>query len=95
MASCSVESRDFETPQSGLAGLNKRTLHSNSPSPLPHLQRFSSPVDGSNVPFFIGTATPGAASVENHQFPAGFDARLQLYYGDWCRHSDLKGKGKN
>ncbi|XP_010275881.1 PREDICTED: transcription factor TCP2 [Nelumbo nucifera] len=83
------------TISSGLAGLNRGTLQSNSPSPLAHLQRFSSPVDGSNVPFFIGTAAPGAASVENHQFPAGFDARLQLYYGDGCRHSDLKGKGKN
>ncbi|XP_010247408.1 PREDICTED: transcription factor TCP2-like [Nelumbo nucifera] len=83
------------TISSGLAGFNRGTLQSNSPSPLPHLQRFSSPVDGSNVPFFIGTATSAAAPVENHQFPAGFDGRLQLYYGDGCRQSDLKGKGKN
>lgn len=81
------------TISSGLAGYNRGTLQSNSPSLLPHLQRFS-PIDGSNVPFFMG-----AAPVENHhhhhQFPPGFDGRLQLYYGDGSRHSDQKGKGKN
>ncbi|XP_043701303.1 transcription factor TCP2-like [Telopea speciosissima] len=77
---------------SGLGGFNRGTLQSNSPSPFPHFQRFSSSVDGPSVPFFIGTASsPAAAPVENHQFPSG----LQLYYDDGCRQSDLKGKGKN
>lgn len=82
-------------------GFNRGTLQSNS-SLFPHIQRFgsSSPIDGSNVnvPFLIGTAPP----VENHnhhhhQFPAGFDGRLHLYYGDGSRHSDSdqKDKGKN
>ncbi|XP_043688564.1 transcription factor TCP2-like [Telopea speciosissima] len=81
---------------SGLGGFNRGTLQSNSPSPLPHLQRFSSPVDGPSLPFFMGTAASAAAApVENHHFPSGgFDGRLQLYY-DGCRQSDLKGKGKN
>ncbi|KAF8413552.1 hypothetical protein HHK36_001543 [Tetracentron sinense] len=83
------------TISSGLSGYNRGTLQSNSPFPLPHLQRFSSPVDGSNIPFFIGTPASAVAPVENHHFPAGFDGRLQLCYGDGCRHSDLKGKGKN
>lgn len=88
----------------GLAGFNRGTLQSNSPSLLPHLQRFST-IDGANVPFFIGTAAAAAASasaappLENHhhhhQFPPGLDGRLQLYYGDGSRHSDQKGKGKN
>ncbi|KAA8519467.1 hypothetical protein F0562_013723 [Nyssa sinensis] len=83
------------TISSGVAGFNRGTLQSNSPSLLPHLQRFS-PIDGSNVPFFIGPVAPIAAPVENHhQFPSGFDGRLQLYYGDGGRHSDQKGKGKN
>ncbi|KAL0398314.1 UNVERIFIED_CONTAM: Transcription factor TCP2 [Sesamum radiatum] len=81
---------------SGLAGFNRGTLQSNSSSPslLPHLQRFP---DGSPPSFFIGTA----ASVENHhQFLSGYDARLQLCYGDAHannsgRHSGQKGKGKN
>lgn len=81
---------------SGLAGFNRGTLQSNSSSPslLPHLQRFP---DGSPPSFFIGTA----ASVENHhQFLSGYDARLQLCYGDahannGGRHSGQKGKGKN
>ncbi|XP_062096092.1 transcription factor TCP2-like [Humulus lupulus] len=93
---------------SGLAGFNRGTLQSNSPSLLPHFQRFS-PIDGTNnVPFFIGAAAPAAAAppMENHhhsnhnhhhQFSAGFvDGRLQLCYGDGNRHSDQqKGKGKN
>ncbi|XP_010940957.1 transcription factor TCP2 [Elaeis guineensis] len=82
----------------GLAGFNRGTLQSNSPSQLPHhhLQRLSSPVDGSNLPFFFSSAASAAAatSTEN-QFSAGFDGRLQLCYGDGYRHSDLKGKGKN
>ncbi|XP_068655698.1 transcription factor TCP24-like [Aristolochia californica] len=73
---------------SSLAGFNRGTLQSNSQSPLPHIQRFSSPVDGP-VPFFIGPPGP------ENQFPAGFDGRLHLYYGDGCRQSDLKGKGES
>ncbi|KAL7243153.1 hypothetical protein ACSBR1_015551 [Camellia fascicularis] len=94
------------TISAGLAGMNRGTLQSNSLSLLPHLQRLSSssPIDASNsnvnvnVPFFIGTAAPNAASLENHhhhQFPHGLDGRLQLSYGDSGRHSDHKGKGKN
>lgn len=86
------------TISSGLAGFNRGTLQSNSsPSLLPHLQRFgsSSPIDGSNLPFFIGTTPPVENHHHHHQFPAGFDGRLQLYYGDGSRHSDQKGKGKN
>ncbi|KAF5944068.1 hypothetical protein HYC85_018145 [Camellia sinensis] len=93
------------TISAGLAGMNRGTLQSNSPSLLPHLQRLSSSshIDASNsnvnvnVPFFIGTAAPNAASLENHhhQFPHGLDGRLQLSYGDSGRHSDHKGKGKN
>ena len=92
---------------SGLAGFNRGTLQSNSPSLLPHLQRFS-PIEGTNVPFFLGAAAAAPASaapsMENHHqhhhhrhhFPAGFaDGRLQLCYGDGSRHSDHKGKGKN
>uniref|UniRef100_A0A5B6Z0V3 Putative TCP transcription factor n=1 Tax=Davidia involucrata TaxID=16924 RepID=A0A5B6Z0V3_DAVIN len=83
------------TISSGVAGFNRGTLQSNSPSLLPHLQRFP-PIDGSNLPFFIGTAAPNAAPVENHhQLPPGFESRLQLRYGDGGRHSDQKGKGKN
>ncbi|KAH7673840.1 Transcription factor TCP protein [Dioscorea alata] len=78
----------------GLAGYNRGTLQSNSPSQLPHhhLQRFApSAVDGPNIPFLFGTAP----SPEN-QFSSGFDARLQLCYGDGFKHSsDLKGKGKS
>ncbi|RDX68317.1 Transcription factor TCP2, partial [Mucuna pruriens] len=95
---------------SGLAGYNRGTLQSNSPSFLPHLQRFQ-PIDGSsNLPFFIGAPAPASASASaappmennnnnNHhqlQFSPVFDARLQLCYGDGTRHhSDHKGKGKN
>lgn len=85
------------------AGLNRGTLQSNSQpsSLLPHLQRLSSssPIDGSNVPFF---AAHNAASMDNHhhhhhhhQFPDGLDGRLQLCYGDAGRQSDHKGKGKS
>ncbi|XP_044460741.1 transcription factor TCP2 [Mangifera indica] len=82
----------------GLAGFNRGTLQSNSsPSLLPHIQRFgTSPIDGSNVPFFIGTTpSPVENPHQHHQFPAAFDGRLHLYYGDGSRHSDHKGKGKN
>ncbi|XP_061370013.1 transcription factor TCP2 [Gastrolobium bilobum] len=87
------------TISSGLAGYNRGTLQSNSPSLLPHPQRFS-PLDGSsNVPFFIGAAPPAASTMvdNNHhlQFSPVFDGRLQLCYGDATRHSDQKGKGKN
>ncbi|CAJ1935664.1 unnamed protein product [Sphenostylis stenocarpa] len=93
------------TMSSGLAGYNRGTLQSNSPSLLPHLQRFSPPIDGSTVPFFIGAAPPAppAPAMENsnnnhhhHQFSSVFDgSRLQLYYADGGRHSDQKGKTKN
>ena len=80
------------TISSGLAGFNRGTLQSNSPSFLPHhLQRFSS-MDGSS-PFYIGT--PPMENHHHHTFPAGLDGRLQLYYGDGSRSSDQKGKGKN
>ncbi|KAK7332160.1 hypothetical protein VNO80_28908 [Phaseolus coccineus] len=90
---------------SGLAGFNRGTLQSNSPSFLPHLQRFQ-PLDGSsNLPFFIGAPAPSSApptidsnNNNNHhhlQFSPVFDGRLQLCYGDGTRHSDHKGKGKN
>lgn len=76
-------------------GLNRGTLQSNLPFQLPHqhLQRLSSSVDGSNLPFFLGQAT--AATSAGNQFPAGFDGRLQLCYGDEYRQSDFKGKGKS
>lgn len=91
---------------SGLAGFNRGTLQSNSSSPpslLPHVQRFS-PIDGPSSAFFSSTtASPpnaAVAPVENHHhhhhhFLPGFDARLQLCYGDGTRHSDHKSKGKN
>ncbi|XWS19868.1 hypothetical protein CRYUN_Cryun31cG0053300 [Craigia yunnanensis] len=80
------------TISSGLAGFNRGTLQSNSPSFLPHhLQRFSS-MDGSS-PFYIGT--PPMENHQHHQFQSGLDGRLQLYYGDGSRSSDQKGKGKN
>ncbi|XP_073284833.1 transcription factor TCP2-like [Primulina huaijiensis] len=82
---------------SGLSGFNRGTLQSNSSlsSLLPQLQRFP-PIDGPPS-FFIGTAVP----VENHhQLLSGFDAGLQLYYGDAHvnsneRQSGQKGKEKN
>ncbi|TKY71950.1 Transcription factor TCP2 [Spatholobus suberectus] len=86
---------------SGLAGYNRGTLQSNSPSFLPHLQRFQ-PIDGSsNLPFFIGAPAPPTMDNNNNnhhhhlQFSPVFDGRLQLCYGDGTRHSDHKGKGKN
>ena len=90
------------TISSGLAGYNRGTLQSNSPSLLPHLQRFSPNIDGSSLPFFMQAAAAAAPPMENHhhhhhhhQFSTGFDGRLQLCYGDATRHSDHKGKGKN
>ncbi|KAG6525779.1 transcription factor TCP24-like [Zingiber officinale] len=96
---------NFSIASSGFVGFNRGTLQSNSPAQLPHhhnhshnyLQRLSSTVDGSNLQFFVGSAAgPVAAptNAENH-FPEGFDGRLQLYYGDGYRQSDLKGKGKS
>ncbi|XXG66023.1 hypothetical protein AAC387_Pa05g3581 [Persea americana] len=76
---------------SSLTGFNRGTLQSNSPSSLfPHAQKFPAPVVEAppNVPLFIGTAA-------DNQFLSAFDGRLQLCYGDGCRHSDLKGKGKS
>lgn len=89
----------------GLAGYNRGTLQSNSPSFMPHhLQRYP-PIDGQNLPFFMtSVAAPAAAAppMENHhhhhhhhQFSSGIDGRLQLCYSDGTRHSDHKGKGKN
>nr|UZQ19857.1 TCP protein RanaCIN2b [Nigella damascena] len=86
---------------SGLAGYNRGTLQSNSPSSQlpPQFQRFSSPAaaaaDGSNMPFYVGNATATNATPSEDQFPAGFDGSLQLYYGDGSRHSDSKGKEKH
>ncbi|XP_074563862.1 transcription factor TCP2-like isoform X2 [Curcuma longa] len=78
---------NFSISSSGFLGFNRGTLQSNSPAQLPqqhnHLQRLSSTVDGSNLQFFCG----GTA--------AGLDGRLQLYYGDGYRQSDMKGKRKN
>jgi hypothetical protein len=89
------------TISSGLAGYNRGTLQSNSPSLLPHLQRFSA-IDGPHLPFFMASAAAsGPPPMENHhhqhhhQFSPEFDGRLQLCYGDNSRHSDQKGKGKN
>ncbi|KAE8659618.1 Detected protein of confused Function [Hibiscus syriacus] len=80
------------TISSGLAGYNRGTLQSNSPSFLPHhFQRFSS-IEGS-PPFYIGT--PPVDNHHHHQFPAGLEGRLQLCYGDGSRISDQKGKEKN
>lgn len=77
---------------SSLAGF-RGTLQSNSSSSLsllPHLQRFPT-VDLSPASFF--TAAAPTAPVDNHhRFLHGFDARLQLYYGD--QQSDNNGKGK-
>lgn len=86
---------------SGLAGLNRGTLQSNSstPSLLPQIQRFT-PIDGQSA-FYISTAAPPNAAVapmenhHHHHFLPRFDAGLQLCYGDGGRHSDHKGKGKN
>ncbi|KAF9620571.1 hypothetical protein IFM89_013236 [Coptis chinensis] len=80
---------------SGFAGYNRGTLQSNSSSHLQ--QRFTSPTDGTNMPFFIGgnnAAASNASPTDQNQFPAGFDGRLHLYYGDGNRHSDMKGKEK-
>ncbi|KAK4589141.1 hypothetical protein RGQ29_019935 [Quercus rubra] len=78
------------------------TLQSNSPSLMPHhLQRYSTTIDGPNLPFFMTSVAASAAAappMENHhhhhhhQFS---DGRLQLCYSDGTRHSDHKGKGKN
>lgn len=84
---------------SGLAGFNRGTLQSNSTSSMPHLQHLqrlsSSQVDGTNLPFFFGAVAQPASAPGENPFAAGFDARLQLCYGDAYRSSDLKGKEKN
>ncbi|XP_022140233.1 transcription factor PCF6-like [Momordica charantia] len=85
------------TISAGLAGCNRGTLQSNiPPSLLPYLQRFPH-LDGANVPFFIGAATPTAPQLENHHqlTPTLFDGSWQLCYADGSHHSDQKGKGKN
>ncbi|XP_058731854.1 transcription factor TCP2-like [Vicia villosa] len=55
------------TISSGLAGYNRGTLQSNSPSLLSHLQRFSvSSLDGSNnLPFFMAGGGGGGASTSS------------------------------
>lgn len=76
---------------SGLTAF-RGTLQSNSPSSpslLPHLQRFPA-VDLTPASFF--TAAAPTAPVDNHHHFLGFDARLQLFYGD--HHADHNGKGK-
>ncbi|CAH9110717.1 unnamed protein product [Cuscuta epithymum] len=85
----------ISSSSSGLAAF-RGTLQSNSssssPSPSllpPHLQRFH-PIDGAPTSFF----TSSNSHVDNHHhFLHGFDARLQLHYGD--PQTDLKPKGKN
>nr|KYP46825.1 Transcription factor TCP2 [Cajanus cajan] len=71
-------------------GYNRGTLQSNSPSFLPHLQRFQTIDGSSNIPFFIGAPASASASptMDHHQlqFSPVFDG---------TRHSDHKGKGKN
>ncbi|KMZ61124.1 TCP transcription factor 24 [Zostera marina] len=82
---------------SGLAGFNRGTLQSNSQSTVPHhhhLQRISSPVDGSNLSFFLTAPTTSAPATLDHSFSQGYDSRLQLCYGDGYQNTDLKGKGK-
>lgn len=84
---------------SSLTGFNRGTLQSNAPPSLSHhhhhhqqLHKFVSSMDGPPaVPFFV--MSPGGT--ESNQFSAGLDGRLQLYHGDSCRYSDLKGKGKS
>ncbi|GMH31064.1 hypothetical protein Nepgr_032907 [Nepenthes gracilis] len=87
---------NFTISSSGIAGFNRGTLQSNSPSLLPHLQRFPA-LDGSSIPFFLGAAavSSAAAPAENHhhqhQHQQHFPSGLQLCYGD----GEKKGKGKN
>ncbi|CAK8578346.1 unnamed protein product [Lathyrus sativus] len=69
VTSSSTQPSDYNlnfTISSGLAGYNRGTLQSNSPSLLSHLQRFSvSSLDGSNsLPFFMGGGG-GAASTSS------------------------------
>ncbi|KAL9659755.1 hypothetical protein QQ045_024564 [Rhodiola kirilowii] len=89
---------------SSLPGYNNRgTLQSNSPSAassLMHhnLQRYASPIEGSNVPaFFMTTAASSSMNTNHHHFSTGLDGSLHLYYGDHggSRQSDHKDKGKN
>ncbi|GER36756.1 TCP transcription factor [Striga asiatica] len=90
------------SPSSGnssgeLAGYNRGTLQSNSsppPSLLPQLQRFS---EGTSQGFYLENHHQ-----HHHQFQSGYDARLQLCYGEANvnennsgSHSGQKGKGKN
>ncbi|KAI5385278.1 transcription factor TCP2 [Lathyrus oleraceus] len=70
VTSSSTQPSDYNlnfTISSGLAGYNRGTLQSNSPSLLSHLQRFSvSSLDGSNnLPFFMGGGGGGAASTSS------------------------------
>ncbi|OIV91975.1 hypothetical protein TanjilG_09516 [Lupinus angustifolius] len=107
---CSQPSENLNfTISPTLAGYNRGTLQSNSQPHLMHpMQRFSSPIDGSNnnLPFFIGGSSAHSASAastmdtgSNHhqqlQFSPLFDGSLQLCYGDGTQHSEQKGKAKN
>lgn len=81
------------------SGFNRGTLQSNTSTPPPpsYLQRFThSSIDGPTLPFYIPPPVDHHHHHHHqHQFPAGFDPRLHLYYGDGNRNSDHKGKPKN
>jgi hypothetical protein len=80
-----------EEYNSGLAGFNRGTLQSNTPSFYPHFQRFSH-LDGSNLASYLPLEN------QNHHqiYQTGIDGPLQLCFGDngGC-YSDQKGKDKN
>ncbi|KAJ6797831.1 transcription factor TCP2 [Iris pallida] len=88
----------------GLANFHRGTLQSNSlhnnhnhhqhhHQQVPALQRLS-PLDGSGAVHFLfgGGGASATATVEGHQYSAGFDGHLQLC--DGYKHMELKGKGK-
>ncbi|GAU42282.1 hypothetical protein TSUD_81910 [Trifolium subterraneum] len=64
------------TISSGLAGYNRGTLQSNSPSLLSHLQRFSvSPLDGpNNLPFFMGGGAASASHASASPAPTAMES---------------------
>ncbi|XP_047328302.1 transcription factor TCP2-like [Impatiens glandulifera] len=98
-STCGEYDLNFSISPASFTGYSRGTLQSNSQSlsTLPHLQRFSHDIEGSNSNLPLFTSTP----VENnHQFPAALEGRRHLhlgYGGDGFLHSDLnnKGKGKN
>ncbi|XP_031488671.1 transcription factor TCP24-like [Nymphaea colorata] len=83
------------------AGSNRGTLQSNSSALMSQhhhhqLQKLAPPFPNNQgaspgLPFFIGQPQ----AIGGSQFQTGFDARLHLYYGDGCRHTDLKEEGKS